>query len=88
MVAEKIGNANKVKTSMGEVMIRVAAGDEATSAATIRRWRQKPLGFLAKGRISEFKDRNVSATRSHGNGPAKIPIFLLKCWKRLGRLTT
>ena len=36
MVAEKIGNANKVKTSMGEVMIRVAAGDEATSAATIR----------------------------------------------------
>ena len=35
MVAEKIGNANKVKTSMGEVMIRVAFVDEATSAAAM-----------------------------------------------------
>ena len=35
MVAEKIGNANKVKTSMGEAMIRVAAGDDTTSAAAM-----------------------------------------------------
>ena len=38
------------------------AADLGVGLSTLNKWVQKPLGIRTKGRINEFRDRNVSAT--------------------------